>query len=113
MVYKGAAVPYGFKVEDKQLLIHEQEIKFIKLVYHLHYNLFLPIREIINVSEEIGFRSRYNKKLSTSTIHSILNKEIYLREDILSKELIRKVNRAKEIKNKRLDIQSLKEMFEI
>lgn len=72
-----AAPPFGYKMENKQLVIVEEEAEAVKLIFNkfLYENLgFVAIAKVLN---SLGYRTHKGKPFENRTVEYILNNPVY------------------------------------
>ena len=76
--YSGGRVPYGYRVEDHELVIDENEAELVKEVFSLTAQN-VPISTVIRELTNKGFRARNGKILANCNIFSIKKNEPFYR----------------------------------
>ena len=75
--YAGGRVPYGYRVEDHELVIDEKEADLVRAVFEMYGNV--QITEIVRILTDKGYRTRNGKILTISNIISIKKNEPFYR----------------------------------
>jgi site-specific DNA recombinase len=70
--------PYGYDYKDGQLLINEDEAKYVNLIYDWYIFDKLTIREIGNRLYKLGARPKRSNTWNQTSISRILSSEIYI-----------------------------------
>ncbi|WP_373285928.1 recombinase family protein [Marinithermofilum abyssi] len=70
--------PYGYDYKDGQLLINEEEAKYVHLIYNWYIYDKLTIREIGNRLYQLGARPKRSNTWNQTSISRILSSEIYI-----------------------------------
>lgn len=73
--YSGGRVPYGYKLENKILVIDEAEAEIVRLVFEKAKNGQSRL-SIANDINKMGYRTRKNKEFLHTGIRSILDNEM-------------------------------------
>ena len=68
--------PYGYKYENHQYKIIEEEAKVVKLIFKL-YKEYKSIGEVVRHLNKNGYRDRENKFWNLSRVNKILRNEVY------------------------------------
>jgi site-specific DNA recombinase len=69
--------PYGYKLENKELIIDENEEKIVKKVFHFYLNEGIGFRGIAKKLNEDGIPSKQNKEWSIRSIKLMLTNPVY------------------------------------
>lgn len=72
--YCGGRAPYGYKIENSQLVIIDEQAKVVRTIFELHES-GLSMREICDRLNELGIKSTRGGNFNPSTIHTILSNE--------------------------------------
>lgn len=72
--YSGGRAPMGYRVENKKLVINEEEAEVVRQIYRLRAE-GKTMQDIMEYLNENGYKTRGGKKFLISTIQSILNNE--------------------------------------
>ncbi|MEK5278531.1 recombinase family protein [Paenibacillus sp. FSL H7-0735] len=69
--------PYGYRLEDKVLIIHEPEAKTVRQMYDLYLNQGMGFFAIARQLNEEGIPSRHNKEWSIRSVKLLLTNPVY------------------------------------
>ncbi|OME55214.1 recombinase family protein [Paenibacillus odorifer] len=69
--------PYGYRLEDKVLVIHEPEAKNVRQMYELYLNQGMGFFAIARQLNEEGIPSRHNKEWSIRSVKLLLTNPVY------------------------------------
>jgi site-specific DNA recombinase len=69
--------PYGYRLEDKQLIIYEPEAKIVRHVFDVYLNKGLGYFAIAKALNEDGIPSRFNKEWSLRSVKLMLTNPVY------------------------------------
>lgn len=69
--------PYGYRLEDKVLIIHEPEAKIVRQMYDLYLNQGMGFFAIARQLNEDGIPSRHNKEWSIRSVKLLLTNPVY------------------------------------
>lgn len=72
--YSGGRAPFGYRIENKRLVINESEAEIVRIIYDLHRQ-GVPMLGIANHLNEHGYKTRSNGAFYASNIKSILENE--------------------------------------
>ena len=73
--YVGGGVPYGYKVENKKLVINTEEAEIVKYIYQ-EYSKGVFVRDIIATLTEKRIFNR-GKIFARNTVYNMLKRELY------------------------------------
>lgn len=73
--YVGGGVPYGYKVENKKLVINSEEAEIVKYIYQ-EYSNGVFVRDIISTLTEKRIFNR-GKIFARNTVYDMLKRELY------------------------------------
>lgn len=75
--YSGGRCPYGYRIIEGNYKVDEQESEIVKVIYK-ERALGLPLADICDILEDMGYKTRKGKRFCPSGIKSILdNKKFY------------------------------------
>ncbi|MFC5713669.1 recombinase family protein [Thalassorhabdus alkalitolerans] len=69
--------PYGYRLEEKTLVIHENEANIVRDIYNMYLHKGLGFYAIARQLNEKGIPSRYNKEWSLRAVKLLLTNPIY------------------------------------
>lgn len=69
--------PYGYRLEEKVLVIYEPEAKIVRQMYELYLNHGLGFFAIARQLNEQGIPSRHNKEWSIRSVKLLLSNPVY------------------------------------
>lgn len=72
--YCGGRAPYGYKVENSQLIINEEQARIVRTIFTMHEQ-GLSMQKISDRLNELGCKSRNGGNFNHSTVHVILSNE--------------------------------------
>lgn len=72
--YSGGKAPMGYSVQNKRLVINEEEAVIVRHIYRLRKE-GKTMQDIMDFLNDNGYKTRGGKKFLISTIQSILNNE--------------------------------------
>lgn len=74
--WNGGPIPLGYSLEDKELIVNDDEAEVIKIIFDMYLkgNGYLSIAKFLNSQ---GFKTRKNKLFGSKTIKVILQNDIY------------------------------------
>lgn len=72
--YSGGRAPFGYKVDNKQLVVNEAEAEVVRLVYKLRSEC-QTMPQITDALNNAGFKTRKGGQFYTSNVQSILENE--------------------------------------
>lgn len=72
--YCGGRAPYGYKVENSQLIIVDEQAKTVRNIFELHES-GLSMRKISDKLNDLGIKTANGTNFNPSTIHTILSNE--------------------------------------
>ena len=70
--YAGGRAPYGYRVEDRQLVLDEDEAEIVRIVFEKREK-GATLQDIADWLNDHGYQSRSGKRFYPSQIRSILN----------------------------------------
>ena len=76
-LFPGGAVPYGYKLSDRHLIIDEATAPTIRYVFE-SYASGVPMKQIIDELNNRGIRTRLGKKVTYSTFTRSLTNTVYI-----------------------------------
>lgn len=74
--HTGGYPPLGFDVVNKKYLINEEEAEIVRVIFDMCSN-YKGLTEIINHLNIMGYKTKFNKPFSKSSVHAILKNEKY------------------------------------
>ena len=72
--YCGGRAPYGYKIENSQLVVIDEQAKVVRTIFELRES-GLSERKISNQLNDYGIKSTYGGNFNPSTVHFILANE--------------------------------------
>ena len=72
--YAGGKAPMGYKVQDGQLVINEDEAKVVRFIFEQKRN-GASMRSVVGMLNDNGYKTRNGKEFVISTVQSIWNNE--------------------------------------
>lgn len=72
--YAGGRAPYGYRVENSQLVVRDDEAEMVKRIFELRES-GLTLQDIADLLSDEGCRSRSNKRFGASQIKSVLSNQ--------------------------------------
>jgi len=74
-MWNGGTVPYGYKNENKKLVINPEESKFLKEMF----KIYIETKSLAETRRRINkkYKTRKGKKFSTTTVDNILRNPLY------------------------------------
>jgi len=73
----GGTIPYGYRVENKKLVIDEKVAPMVRYMFEQYAN-GVPKKEIIDELNRRGYRGRYGKPLSYNSLTHVLPNTVYI-----------------------------------
>ena len=73
----GGTVPYGYKVQDKKLVVDEKVAPMVRFMFE-QYAAGVSRKEIIDELNRRGFRSRFGKPLTVNSMAHVLPNPVYI-----------------------------------
>ena len=67
--------PYGYRIEDKKLIVIPEEAELVRLIFDLRNNQYMSFAEIVTYLLDHGYRSRKGTIIGNSIVQSILNND--------------------------------------
>lgn len=87
-IFNGGTPAYGFKVENKRLVINEEEQKLVKRLFELYTTTDLSLNQIANIFNEEGLRNRQGKKFTQHQMNSLITNRKFIGELSFKNETI-------------------------
>ena len=78
-MWMGGAVPYGYRVENRLLLIEPKEAELVGLIFE-RFNAEKSMTKIVQALNEQGIRTKRNYKFSKQSVYKILHNRTYIGE---------------------------------
>ena len=75
--YCGGSIPYGYRVQNKKLVIDEKSAVGVRYMFE-QYAQGTPKKQIIQELNRQGFRTRYGKPLTSSSMTHVLTNTCYI-----------------------------------
>lgn len=72
--YSGGKAPFGYKVQNGELVVNEEEAEIVRVIFDLRNNGH-TLRDIADTVTKAGFKNRSGKSVSFSNVQNILNNE--------------------------------------
>lgn len=75
--YCGGSIPYGYKVQNKKLVVDDKSAAGVRYMFEQYAN-GVPKKEIIEELNRRGYRTRYGKPLTSSSMSHVLGNTCYI-----------------------------------
>ena len=73
----GGTIPYGYRVQDKKLVIDDKAAPMIRYIFEQYAN-GMPKKDIIDELNSRGFRNRNGRPLSSNSMSHVLSNPCYI-----------------------------------
>lgn len=77
--FTGGTIPYGYRVEEKKLVPDETEARVVRKVFEMYADR-VPMSEIIEEINRLGFKPRAGKKFAINSFYRMLRSPKYIGE---------------------------------
>ena len=85
--YCGGAVPYGYKVQDKKLVIDDKTAPMVRYIFE-QYAAGVPKKDIVVELNRRGYRTRNGKLLTNSCMTHVLSNTVYIGKYVYKGEVV-------------------------
>jgi len=93
--------------------IGSKQKKAVGLIYHLYYDLNFSYSEVVNVLNELGIMTISGAEFSKMGVRNITVDKEYWSTNFIEEETLEKVRYLNKIKEKGLNLDEIKEKFNI
>ena len=88
-IFNGGTPAYGFKVENRKLVINREEQKLVQRLFKLYTTTDLSLNQIANIFNEEGLRNRQGKKFTQHQMNSLISNRKFIGELGFKEETIK------------------------
>lgn len=78
-LYSGGTLPFGYKAINKKIMIDEENLPAVKMIFELYAN-GISKTEIVNILNEKGYKTNRNHKFTLSSLETTISNRKYIGE---------------------------------